>query len=91
LLWLYSIWGNKAVNACVGAHYYPNNYYINNNKRRKTMREAYKVQNVNQHISKVGLIRMYKDLLAKKKISVDGPAHRRLKRLMNEEDWWDKL
>tara|TARA_R100000656_G_C3953081_1_gene128782 strand:- start:157 stop:324 length:168 start_codon:yes stop_codon:yes gene_type:complete len=55
------------------------------------MREAYKVQNVNQHISKVGLIRMYKDLLAKKKISVDGPAHRRLKRLMNEEDWWDKL
>tara|TARA_R100000781_G_scaffold57421_1_gene37086 strand:+ start:2792 stop:2959 length:168 start_codon:yes stop_codon:yes gene_type:complete len=55
------------------------------------MREAYKMQNINQHISKVGLIRMYKSLLSKKKISTDGPAHRRLKRLMNEENWWDKI
>jgi len=64
---------------------------INNNKRRKIVREAYKVQNVNHHISKVGLIRMYKNLLSKKKISADGPAHRRLKRLMDEENWWDKI
>jgi len=55
------------------------------------MREAYKIQNVNNSISKVGLIRVYKDLLSKKKIKIDGPAHRRLQRLMNEENWWDKL
>ena len=55
------------------------------------MREAYKIQNVNKHISKVGLIRMYKNLLSNDKISINGPAHRRLQRLMNEENWWDKL
>lgn len=55
------------------------------------MREAYKIQNVNHHISKVGLIRMYKNLLAEKKIKVDGCAHRRLIKLMNEENWWNKI
>ena len=55
------------------------------------MREAYKIQNVNQYISKIGLIRVYKDLLAKKKIKPNGPAHRRLIKMMNEENWWDKL
>ena len=55
------------------------------------MREAYKIQNVNKHISKVGLIRMYKNLLSNDKISINGPAHRRLMKFMNEEDWWDKI
>jgi hypothetical protein len=79
----------RQLNACVGAHYHPINYYIN--KKGRIMREAYKIQNVNNSISKVGLIRVYKDLLSKKKIKIDGPAHRRLQRLMNEENWWDKL
>ena len=46
---------------------------------------------VNNHISKTGLRRLYQNLLARKKIEIDGPAHRRLKKLMNEEEWWDKL
>ena len=55
------------------------------------MREAYKIQNTNEHISKVGLIRMYKSLVADKKIKNNGSAHRRLKQLMNQENWWNKI
>jgi hypothetical protein len=35
--------------------------------------------NVNNHISVTGLIRMYQNLLANKKIAYDGAAHKRLK------------
>ena len=48
------------------------------------IREAYKVQNVNKHISKIGLIRLYKRLLADKRIKEGGCAHRRLIKMMNE-------
>lgn len=55
------------------------------------LREAYKVQNINNKISKKGLIRMYKNLLAEKKIEYGGCAHRRLIKFMNESNWWDKI
>tara|TARA_R100000808_G_C2142809_1_gene150570 strand:- start:1730 stop:1879 length:150 start_codon:yes stop_codon:yes gene_type:complete len=48
------------------------------------LREAYKVQNINNKISKKGLIRMYKNLLAEKKIEYGGCAHRRLIKMMYE-------
>ena len=84
------MWGNEAIECMCWRTLLPhNNYYIN--RKEKTMREAYKIQNVNQYISKVGLIRMYKNLLANDKIRKNGPAHRRLMKFMNEEDWWDKV
>ena len=36
------------------------------------LREAYKVQNINNKISKKGLIRMYRQLLKNNKIQEDG-------------------
>lgn len=47
--------------------------------------------NVNNYISKIGLIRLYKKLLADNKININGPAHKRLKKLINEEDWNYKI
>ena len=49
------------------------------------MREAYKIQNVNNSISTMGLIRMYKNLLNSDKIKQNGSrlgAYRRLKQLI---------
>ena len=50
------------------------------------MREAYKIQNVNQHISTIGLIRMYQRLLSEKKIKENGAAHRRLNRILKDKE-----
>ena len=74
----------RQLNACVGAHYHPINYYIN--KKGRIMREAYKIQNVNQHISTIGLIRMYQRLLSEKKIKENGAAHRRLNRILKDKE-----
>jgi len=46
--------------------------------------ESYKVHNFNKNISKIGLIRLYKRLLADKRIKEGGCAHRRLIKMMNE-------
>ena len=54
-------------------------------------REAYKVQNVNNKISKGGLIRLYRRLLAEKRIQYGGCAHRRLMQITNNKNWWNKL
>ena len=56
------------------------------------IREAHKIQNTNNHISKTGLIRLYQHLLSKNRIQNNGSAHRRLRRLMsNKINWWDKI
>lgn len=55
------------------------------------LREAYKIQIVNNNISNVGLIRMYKSLLADKRIEKGGCAHRRLMQLINDSNWWNKI
>ncbi len=49
------------------------------------MREAYKVQNVSNNITRSGLIRMYRNLLNENKITKDGAklgAYNRLKKLL---------
>ena len=49
------------------------------------LREAYKIQNTNNHISTMGLIRLYKRLLNNDKIKQNGSklgAYRRLKQLI---------
>tara|TARA_Y100001970_G_C14019380_1_gene742682 strand:- start:602 stop:763 length:162 start_codon:yes stop_codon:yes gene_type:complete len=52
------------------------------------LREAYKVQNINNKISKAGLIRMYRGLLKKNKIKEDGAKlgayNNRLKKLLRD-------
>ena len=55
------------------------------------IREAYKMQNVDNKISKKGLIRLYKSLLANKKIEYGGCAHRRLMKIMDGFNWWNKI
>jgi len=42
--------------------------------------------NVNNHISKIGLIRLYQSLLSQNKIKQDGPAHRRLIEITNRDE-----
>ena len=57
-------------------------------KSEDTLREAYKIQNVNNSISTMGLIRMYKNLLNSDKIKQNGSklgAYRRLKQLIENK------
>ena len=49
------------------------------------IREAHKIQNTNNHISKIGLIRMYKRLLNSNKIKYNGAANKRLKELVESK------
>ena len=42
--------------------------------------------NVNNRISKIGLIRLYQSLLSKNKIKKDGPAYRRLIEITNRDE-----
>tara|TARA_R110002020_G_scaffold50363_2_gene142397 strand:- start:952 stop:1161 length:210 start_codon:yes stop_codon:yes gene_type:complete len=54
----------------------------------KMLREAYKIQNTNNHISTMGLIRMYKRLLNSDKIKQNGSklgAYKRLKQLIENK------
>ena len=45
-------------------------------------------QNVNNHISVTGLIRMYQSLLANSKIEFNGAAHERLKSFNGQNELW---
>ena len=60
---------------------------INSNKGgNMPVSKIYHIANVNNHISLVGLQRMYKTLLKEGKIKENGPAHKRLKFLMLCDD-----